>query len=369
MQLINDLSVKLKRYENEINASINRVIGSGWLVLGPEVEAFECAFADYHALKYCVGVANGTDALELALRSLDVKHDSTVATVANAGAYTTSAVYAIGASTHFLEVDKISQCVTLEAVKAAIEVGVDVVVVTHLFGRVVPDIIEIAELCAQSGIPLLEDCAQAHGASLHRKVAGSFGDIASFSFYPTKNLGALGDGGAVITNNQSYAKKVKQLRQYGWKGKYEIGIAGGRNSRLDSIQAALLSQFLPYLDEWNDERLSIALRYNDEITNPAIKKPIISREKSSKPYVAHLYVIQTTQREGLKDYLKEQNILSDVHYPIPDHKQALMQANDRRVSLPVTEFLAQSILTLPCYPGMKEVQISHVIKAVNSWKS
>lgn len=367
MQLINDLSVKLKRYENEISASINRVIESGWLVLGPEVERFEASFAAYHSSNYCVSVANGTDALELGLRALDVKSGSMVATVANAGAYTTTALNSIGASAHFLEVDKNSQCATLESVKAALELGVDAVVVTHLFGRAVPDIVQIAQLCEQRGVPLLEDCAQAHGASIASKLVGSFGDISSFSFYPTKNLGALGDGGAIVTDNQAYAQVVTQLRQYGWKGKYEIGLQGGRNSRLDAIQAALLSEFLPHLDEWNDQRLDIARRYDAEITHSLVSKPLVAQKQDDKSYVAHLYVVQTTSRESLKAHLLEHKILSDVHYPIPDHKQAIVLPSAVGVSLPVTEFLAQNILTLPCYPGMSQQQISHVIESVNSW--
>jgi aminotransferase EvaB len=367
MQLINDLSVKLKRYEKEISASINRVIQSGWLVLGPEVERFEASFADYQTSEYCVSVANGTDALELALRALSIKSDHLVATVANAGAYTTTALNCIGASAYFLDVDPISQCATFRSVEAALDFGVNAVVVTHLFGRVVPEIAEIAELCAKRGVPLLEDCAQAHGASLASKLAGSFGNIASFSFYPTKNLGALGDGGAITTNDKAYAQAVTQLRQYGWKDKYEIGMSGGRNSRLDAIQAALLSEFLPHLDEWNDERVSIALRYDAEITNPLVSKPPISRDQDGRPYVAHLYVVQTPSRDDLREYLKEQKIQSDVHYPIPDHKQETISDSVVDVSLPVTELLAQNILTLPCYPGMSQDQVQHVIESVNSW--
>lgn len=367
MQLINDLSVKLKRYDNEIRNSIERVVRSGWLVLGPEVEKFEASFASYHASKYCVSVANGTDALELGLRAIGVGAASHVATVANAGAYATTALNSIGATAYFLEVDESSQCATLESVKSALESGVDAVVVTHLFGRIVPEIVQITELCKQSSVPLLEDCAQAHGASLDQKLAGTFGDVASFSFYPTKNLGALGDGGAVITNNADYAQTITQLRQYGWQGKYEIGIEGGRNSRLDAIQAALLSEFLPHLDKWNDERLDIAQRYDTEITHAAISKPPLPSTHSDKPYVAHLYVIQTSSRDALKEHLKQQNILSDVHYPIPDYLQKIAAKSDVMVSLAVTEHLAQNILTLPCYPGMSQDQLSHVIESVNSW--
>lgn len=368
MQLINDLSVKLDRYDHEIRTAIDRVIRSGWLVLGPEVEKFEASFAGFHSIEHCVSVANGTDALELALRALGITSGSCVATVANAGAYTTTAVNSIGASTYFLEVNKDSQCTTLESVTLALDNGVDSVVVTHLFGRIVPEIEQIAELCERRGVPLLEDCAQAHGASLDGKLAGTFGDIASFSFYPTKNLGALGDGGAVITGNGLYANVVKQLRQYGWKGKYEIGIEGGRNSRLDAIQAAILTEFLPHLDLWNDERVKIARRYDSEIVHPAISKPFVSDDSGDKSYVAHLYVIQVRSRDQLKEHLKKAEILSDVHYPVPDHCQELVLGLGVSVSLPITEVLASSILTLPCYPGMSPQQVSHVIESVNSWE-
>lgn len=376
MQLINDLSVKLERYEKEINAAINRVVKSGWLVLGPEVERFEVAFAEYNSCEYCVSVANGTDALELALRAMNVASDNLVATVANAGAYTLTALNAIGASPYFIEVDEQSQCATLESVKAALSRGVNAVVITHLFGRVVPQVAEIAELCSAKGIPLLEDCAQAHGASLGGKLAGSFGDIASFSFYPTKNLGALGDGGAVTTNHEGYARAVKELRQYGWKNKYQVGSLGGRNSRLDAIQAALLNDFLPFLNEWNDERIRIAQRYDSEISNPLLSKPPLPEEirkelpeefDGSRPYVAHLYVVQSKRRDDLRQHLKNNAILSEVHYPIADHKQETMLSEDFDVCLPVTESLAENILTLPCYSGMSYQQVSNVIESVNSW--
>lgn len=370
MQLINDLSVKLKRYESEINTTIARVMRSGWLVLGPEVEGFETAFANYHSSKHCVGVANGTDALELALRSIGVNSGSLVATVANAGAYTTTAASCIGASLLYMEVAKDSQCVTLEAVNSALDAGADAIVVTHLFGRVVPEIKQIAELCEQRGIPLVEDCAQAHGASLDDQLAGTFGSIASFSFYPTKNLGALGDGGAIVTNQQQYADKVRQLRQYGWKGKYEIGVNGGRNSRLDTIQAAVLSDFLTHLDAWNDERIDIALKYEQQIVHPMVSKPLIDSVDSTKknrPFVAHLYVIQTPQRDSLQEHLKQKQIMSEVHYPIPDHLQTVVSDGESDIQLPVTEALAETILTLPCYPGMSLQQVNHVIESVNSW--
>jgi len=367
MQLINDLSVKLKRYEKDIGACINRVLQSGWLVLGPEVEKFEQSFADYHSMGHCIGVANGTDALELALRAIDIKQGSKVATAANAGAYTTSALNVIGASAYYLEVDQHTQCTTLESVSAALAAGVNAVAITHLFGRVVPEVDEIAALCAERGVPLLEDCAQAHGASLYDKLAGSFGDVASFSFYPTKNLGALGDGGAVLTNKREYADRVRQLRQYGWLGKYEIEIQGGRNSRLDAIQAALLNEFLPHLKEWNEERLHIALRYDAEIQHPQVSKPPITKECSDKPYVAHLYVVQSPSRDALKEHLAQHKIMSEVHYPLPDHLQKGISSQRMDVSLPTTETLARNILTLPCYSGMSENQVSHVIESVNSW--
>lgn len=363
MQQINNLSAKIAKYRDQIDASIQRVVSSGWVVLGPEVKRFEASFAQYLGASYCITVANGTDAIELALKALGVEKGDMVATVANAGMYTTTSILAIGAVPTFMDVDFDTQVVTLAQVKRAVEAGAKTVVVTHLYGLAIPEIQEIASFCADNGIALLEDCAQAHGASLHGKRVGTFGDAASFSFYPTKNLGALGDGGAVVTHSAEIAQRVSQLRQYGWSSKYCVELSGARNSRLDEMQAAILSDFLPHLDQSNARRNEIAERYRNEIKQSEIVHP----QGKADAWVAHLYVIKSPKRDALQHHLRGLQIASEVHYPIPDYKQPILKNRNVDYHLANTERLAKEILTLPCYPEMEDHEVSAVIKAVNGW--
>jgi len=362
---INDLSAKIRLYDNKIRLAISRAIDSGWLVLGPEVKRFEQSFADYLGTAYCISLANGTEAIELALRALGVGRGDSVATVANAGMYTTTAMLAIGAEPFFLDVDLSSRNATLAEVERALAAGVKAVVVTHLYGLAAPDIGRIAELCARQGVPLLEDCAQAHGASVDGRRVGTFGDAASFSFYPTKNLGALGDGGAVVTANGAVAEKVARLRQYGWTTKYQVEVSGARNSRLDEMQAAILSVFLPDLDSANARRREIAARYSAAIIHPDVVLPA----QGGAEYVAHLYVVRSARRDALRAHLREMDIAADVHYPIPDYRQPVFGDRFASVSLQNTERLSREILTLPCYPEMTDAQVEQVVAAVNAWRS
>lgn len=364
MQQLNNLSARIAVYQESIKAAVDRVIASGWLVLGPEVKRFEQQFAAYLGTRHCVGVANGTEAIELALKALGIDTGDRVATVANAGAYTTTALLAIGAEPHYIDVDIDTQVTTLADVRVAIEAGVKAVVVTHLYGLAIPEIAEIAALCAARSVPLLEDCAQAHGAAVGGKRVGSFGDISSFSFYPTKNLGALGDGGAVVTNQDALAEKVLALRQYGWASKYTVKVAGGRNSRLDEMQAAILSEFLPGLDKANERRREIAAFYSSQIKHAGIALP----KEGSLNYVAHLYVVRTARRDALREHLRALNIASEVHYPIPDYRQPVFGERFSGVQLVNTDRLAQEILTLPCYPEMSSDEVSGVVAAVNGWR-
>lgn len=365
MQQINNLAAKIGKFQGLINTAVQRVVASGWLVLGPEVKRFEASFAEYLGAGHCVSVANGTDAIELALKALGVQKGDRVATVANASMYTTTSILAVGAIPVFMDVDRDTQVVTLAQVQGVIESGVNAVVVTHLYGLAVPQILEISELCAKHNVPLLEDCAQAHGAIKHGKRVGTFGDAASFSFYPTKNLGALGDGGAIVTSSAEIAQRATQLRQYGWSSKYCVELEGARNSRLDEIQAAILSEFLPHLDEGNTRRREIAERYRTEIKKSAISHP----KESGCAYVAHLYVIKSADRDALQKHLRSENIASDVHYPIPDYKQPVFENRYNGVCLENTESLAKEILTLPCYPEMTDSEVSAVIDAVNGWEA
>ena len=363
MLLINDLKLHSEKLRVQTDAAIARVLDRGWFVLGPEVSAFETQFAQYIGVAKTVSLANGTDALELALRAVGIGKGDVVATVANAGMYTTTALIAIDAQPFFMDVERTSRTTTLHECERALDAGVKAIVVTHLYGRAVPEINAIATLCARRNIPLIEDCAQAHGAKIDGKMVGSFGDIACFSFYPTKNLGALGDGGAVVTNNMQLAETVARLRQYGWSSKYQVTLASSRNSRLDEMQAAILCEFLPLLDGWNNRRREIAMLYAELIQNPAVQLPVFNGED----YVGHLYVIETENPDGLRAHLKANQIASEVHYPIPDHKQPILCEQFANTKLPVTEKLATTILTLPCYPELTDAQVRNVAEAVNSW--
>ena len=363
MILINDLKAHSTALRTKIDSALDRVVSRGWFVLGPEVAAFEAQFAGYLGISKVVSLANGTDAIELALRAVGVNSGDLVATVANAGMYTTTALIAIGAKPFFMDVDLRSRITTFDECKRAINAGVKAVVVTHLYGRAAPQIKAIAELCRNHKVPLIEDCAQAHGAKIEGKIVGTFGDISCFSFYPTKNLGALGDGGAIATNNSQLAETVLRLRQYGWSSKYQVSLMNSSNSRLDEMQAALLIEFLPLLDSWNMRRREIAKRYSLLITHPAIQLPAFSDDE----YVAHLYVIETSNPESLRLHLKENQIASEVHYPIPDYRQPVFGKQFADIQLQNTEQLAGTILTLPCYPELTDEEVGEVAEAVNSW--
>lgn len=363
MKAINDLGRHTQPLQAKLNAAIARVIESGWFVLGPEVTAFEQEFADFCGTTHCVSLASGTDALELALRALDIGPGKTVLTVANAGMYSSVGILATGAIPLYADISPDTLLLDVAEVKHLLKQRrVDAIIVTHLYG-LLADIEDIVRLAQARGIPVVEDCAQAHGALRQGKKAGSFGDIACFSFYPTKNLGALGDGGAITTSRKDLAERVKQLRQYGWGGKYHVALSGGRNSRLDEMQAAILRVKLPLLDQWNARRRDIAARYSQGITNPKV----FAKKVHGAEYVAHLYVIRTAERDRLKQHLADAGIPSDVHYPVPDYAQAAYRHLFADTRLPVTKRTCAEVLTLPCFPEMTDAEIDTIIARVNAW--
>lgn len=342
---------------------IQNVLDRYWYVLGEEVREFEKEFAAYNGVDYCISVANGTDALELALRALGVQHEDKVVTVANAGFYSSTAIHAIGAVPYYVDVDSDTYTMSVAAFKKALELNPKAVIVTHLYGKLA-EIESIYRLAKDANVFVIEDCAQSHGAMRNGRRAGSFGDVACFSFYPTKNLGALGDGGAIITRSKDLTKKIQSLRQYGWSQKYNVEAAGGKNSRLDELQAAVLRQKLPNLDDWNEQRRAIARQYNNEFLDLPIRCPRIVEED----HVAHLYVIEVEKREDFRTFLNERGIATDVHYPIPDHKQQAYIFNHRlSPALKTTEDACERIVTLPCFPGMSDQQIMSVINAVKDF--
>ena len=338
------------------------VLNSSQHILGQNVTDFERVFANYIGVKECIGVANGSDALVIALRALGVNRNDEVATVANAGFYTCAALNQIGAQPIFIDIDLDSQLIDPKDFKSKVLTNkIKFLVVTHLYGQVAP-IKELLDICIENGIRVLEDCAQAHGAQVDGKKVGSFGDISTFSFYPTKNLGAVGDGGAVLTNNIELAEKVRKIRQYGWGKKYEVEIENGVNSRLDELQAAFLLEKLENLDTWNKQRISIAEQYTKAFTGAKVK--VLSNTLEG---VAHLFVVLSDNRKELIDYLAKHKIQSAIHYPIADHKQKIYENRFKDIKLPITEDSVGKILSLPIYPGMKQEDINHVITAVTSF--
>lgn len=360
--LVSDLKRHTTQLRDELIAAATSVVDSGWFVHGNACTAFEREFAGFCGVKHGIGVANGTDALELALRALEVRRGSRVATVANAGFYTSTAALAIGAVPVYVDVDAETHLMDLDRLARLVEQrAVDVVVITHLYG-LMHDMDAVRKICDGKGIKVLEDCAQAHGARRHGRRAGSIGDAATFSFYPTKNLGAIGDGGMVTTNNDDIAHRVRTLRQYGWESKYRVGTAGGRNSRLDELQAAILSVKLPRLDGWNARRRAIAAHYSANIRNPDVALPPARGEE----YVGHLYVVQTDDRAKLQARLSEAGIATDVHYPVPDHLQPVHGSAHPVATLGVTEALAGRILSLPIYPELTDEEVDYITGAVNS---
>lgn len=344
----------------DLVGALQRVVERNWYVLGTEVTAFEAEFAAYQGVASCVALANGTDALEIALRTLEIGPGKKVILVANAGFYGSTAVYSVGAQPVYVDVDPSSLTMAPAALQAALNGGADAVIVTHLYGQMA-DIEHIAALAASAGVPLIEDCAQSHGATRNGGRAGSFCDIACYSFYPTKNLGAIGDGGAITTNDAGFDMRARRLRQYGWGSKYHVTEVGGRNSRLDELQAAVLREKLPMLDGWNAQRRAIATRYNAAFADLPVQVPA----STADDYVAHLYVIRVQDRAAFIASMSAAGVATDIHYPVPDHWQSAYPQG-RGAALPVTEAASGAVVTLPCFPGLDATSVGRVIAAVRA---
>jgi dTDP-4-amino-4,6-dideoxygalactose transaminase len=281
--------------------------------------------------------------------------------VANAGGYSTTAIRAVGAEPLYIEIDPVTMNMSAADLAARLTPDVRAVIATHLYGRMA-DLPALLAVTARASVPLVEDCAQAHGAAIGGRKAGNWGALGCFSFYPTKNLGALGDGGAITTNHSQLAQRVTALRQYGWSAKYQCA-EYGRNSRMDELQAAILRVKLPHLDSWNARRRQIAAAYSAALAGHGIACP---REIDER-YVAHLYVIRCREREPVRAALKACGIATDIHYPVPDHLQPAAQAtSSAAVHLPATELAAAEILTLPCYAELEDGEISAIVDALQA---
>jgi aminotransferase EvaB len=358
---LNDLKRQFA-LNDEISTTLQSVIEGGWYIRGTECQAFEAEFANYCGAGFAVGVANGTDAIELALLALEVGPGDQVITVSNAGYYSTTAIRAVGAEPVYVDIDPVTLQMSVESLINCPLDDVRAIIVTHLYGRMA-DLPAIMDQASQRSIPVIEDCAQAHGAEIEGRKAGTWGIMGCFSFYPTKNLGAMGDGGAVVANDASLAERIRQLAQYGWEEKYRSTLKRGRNSRLDEMQAAILRVKLPHLDHWNQERRKIASEYkaginHDEICTPP---PICSGD------VHHLFVIRSTLRGSLQAHLRDYGISTDIHYPIPDHRQPSIQDQYRHIALPETEMACRQVLSIPCFPGMAPAEVERVLEAIAGW--
>ncbi|HEY0368761.1 MAG TPA: DegT/DnrJ/EryC1/StrS family aminotransferase [Chthoniobacterales bacterium] len=355
-------------HKTEISAAIARVLESGHYILGADVAAFEQEWAEYLHLGHAVGVANGTDALELALRALEIGHGDIVVTTSNTAVATVAAIERAGAKPLLIDVDPDALTLSPESLAEALSRdaahAIKAVIPVHLYGQPA-DMRAILALAGKHGLRVIEDCAQAHGAEIDGRKVGTFGDLAAFSFYPTKNLGALGDGGAVVTNNYSLGERLRELRSYGWRERYISEIAG-LNSRLDEIQAAVLRVKLRHLDAENRRRRQIARRYDDLLgafANIALPKPAANAR-----HVYHQYVIRLPDREPLRAYLDSQQIGTAVLYPVPIHLQpAYRERIEVAGAMRVTERAAKELLCLPIHPWLDDAELARVGAAITDW--
>lgn len=357
----NDLNPLHKQLSWEIDTAVQRVLKSGWYILGPEVEAFENAFAAYHGVKYAVGVANGTDAIELALRAAGIGVGDEVITVSHTAVATICAVERAGAKPILVDIDPRTYTMSAPAAEAAITPRTRAVLPVHLYGQPA-DLDAIRALCERHHLLLIEDCAQAHGARHQGRLVGTFGAMGTFSFYPTKNLGAYGDGGAVITNDPALVEKLRRLRNYGQSKRYHHD-ERGINSRLDELQAAILSVKLSHLDECNFTRRRLAGVYDAHL------RGVLTPEvREGAHHVYHLYVARHFHRDALMEFLKTKEIGTLIHYPVPNHLQkGYLDLGYAPGSLPHTEAAAKEIVSLPLYIGLSEDQVKQVSQTVNQW--
>lgn len=358
----NDLKLQYLNYQKEYEEKALKILKSGWYILGKEVQSFEENFAKYVGTKYSVGVASGLDALVLAFRALGIHQGDEVIVQANTYIASVMGITMNGALPVFVEPNRFYN-IDVDKIEEKITNKTKAILIVHLYGQG-SSMRKVKELCEKYNLYLVEDCAQSHGAKYNCQMTGSFGDIGCWSFYPSKNLGAFGDAGAITTNNKEIADKIKVLRNYGSEKRYHNKVVG-YNSRLDELQAGLLNVKLKHIDQLLEDRKHIANRYLNEINNPLISLPIIDENCS---HVWHLFVIQSKYRDQLQDYLKDNEIESLIHYPIPPHlSEAYEYLGFKNGDFPVAEHYANSVLSLPLYNGMTEKEISYVIEVINRW--
>ena len=353
-----------KELDKELHLAFERVLTASWYIDGNEDDAFEQSFAAYFGTKFCIGVGNGLDALVLSLKALGVGDGDEVVVPSNTFIATALAVTYTGATPVFVDPCISTFNIDPNKIKEKISCRTKAIIPVHLYGQAC-DMESVLAIASSHGLKVIEDCAQAHGATYKGRKVGTFGDTACFSFYPGKNLGALGDAGAVVTNDEALAKKIRAIGNYGSDYKYHH-IFKGNNSRLDELQAAFLSAKLPLLDKMNEFRNYVASRYLNEIKNENVILPVVSEENYP---VWHIFAIRSYQRDSLEKYLNEAGIGTNKHYPIPIHLQECYKdLGFKEGDYPIAEEISKTELSLPMYYGMTDEQISYVIDVINEFK-
>jgi dTDP-4-amino-4,6-dideoxygalactose transaminase len=365
MILMNDFKAEPPELRDAMLGAARRVLESGWYVLGNEVVAFEKQWAAACGVPHAVGVGNGMDAIEIALRALDVGPGDEVITTPMTAFATVLAILRAGATPVLADIDPETALLSIESAARCVSPRTKALLLVHLYGQV-RNMKALSDFCAKHGIKLVEDCAQAHLAAWQGKVAGSFGAAGAYSFYPTKNLGAPGDAGMLVTNDETLAQRAGRLRNYGQSVRYhhpEIGM----NSRLDEIQAAMLSERLKWLPEFTARRRQVANAYRSGISNPTVRH--LAAPEDPLAHVYHLFVISCDQRDALQTHLQQNQVQSLIHYPIPIHRQeaCLKIAGDPN-GLSNSDSHAASCLSLPCHPQMTDSDIATVISVLNSFQ-
>ena len=352
-----------QKYQQEFEEKALSVLRSGWYVLGNEVKTFEERFAEYTGASYCVGLASGLDALWIGCKMLGIGPGDEVIVQANTYIASVMGISMNGATPIFTEPDEYFQ-IDADKIEEKITAKTKAIMVVHLYGHVA-DMDKIVSLCKKYNLKLIEDCAQSHGATYKGKMTGTFGDVGCFSFYPSKNLGAFGDAGALVTNDPKIAEETRIYRNYGSEKRYYNKVVGA-NSRLDELQAGLLNVRLSHMDEITEERKRLCANYTNKLCNPSIYLP---KERENTSTVWHQYVIRCDRREELIAYLNEKQIGTIIHYPIPPHlSEAYQYLGHKKGEFPITENYADTVLSIPLYNGMTEEEQQYVIDAINAFK-
>lgn len=346
MILCSDPLAQYQAYKQEIDEAVSQVLNRGRYILGEEVTAFEQEFAQFVGVQYAMGVGSGTEAIHLALKACGIGQGDEVITVSHTAVATVAAIGLCGATPVFVDINPETYTMDPDQIEAQITSQTKAILPVHLYGYPA-SILEIKKIARSHQIYVIEDCAQAHGSKYGEQQVGTFGDFACYSFYPTKNLGAMGDGGAVVTNDKILADKIRLLREYGWKERFTSDIRGW-NSRLDEIQAAILRVKLKYLEQTNCARRNLANRYQSQLKETSF---VLPKAYPDYYHVYHLYVIRSNHRDALLKYLKANGIAAGIHYPVPVHLQpAYMEQNSEL--LPITVKATREILSLPLYPEL-----------------